>query len=306
MIISENQQGFVLPMTLIVLALLTVLSMGISQMAKNNISAAQLRKDSFEQELAAKREVQWVLYHLLVGKRTNRVVQLGQQKLPVDGSEVDRNDMLIHVQDNAGLLGLAFYQQEVFERLLVALTDKKSAELLAARLGDWVDQDHQSRFQGMEAEGYLKAGLLARPRNAAIRSLDELLDLSGMTTTLYNGTDSQLGLQDLLVAGGEGHFNIAVAPEILIGPVLNISGSKLKRVLALRRNQEWDTLYASVVHNTAFANEDYSPFSAGSQYQIRIDMKNGVSLHAMYAIEPYAKVPYRLMLWHYPDYVRGG
>jgi len=301
----SQQRGFVLPMTMIVIALLAVLSMGLSQQARFYIKNAEVGKDLLSQELLMKSNVQWVLYHLLVGVIDKGELKVDGLVFPLNGSVIKRDDMDIYIQDSAGLLGLSFYQEDVFERLLKQLTDEDSAKTLAARLGDWVDHDNISRYKGMEVSDYIRLGLTIRPRNGAIRSLDELLKLPGMTNELFNGSKDKFGLRDLLLAGGEGHFNLSAAPDILVGPVLGISGRRLKKVLELRAQKKWDVLYEFIKGNRAFYNDAYSPYSAGSQYQIKIYGKKREGIRVMYALQPFSRVPYHLMLWQYPDFHRG-
>jgi len=301
---ADMQKGFVLPMTLIVLALLTVLSMGLSQMARSHIRDVQLRSDLFNQGLAMKSRAQWVLYHLLTGVPEKRVFRTGAFELPVDATPVASSDMTIRVQDGAGLLGLAVFKPFVFESLLKKLLPRQDASILSARLGDWLDADNHVRYQGMEEADYVSAGLSVRPRNGALRSVDELLEIPGFTAELYNGVGGQQGLRDLLLAGGEVHFNLATAPEILIGPVLGVSGSELARIISLRAKGAWQQLSQRVNRNPVFT-EDFSPFAPGLLFQIRVRALSGMSLRAIYILEPYKDVPYRLVLWQYPDYERG-
>jgi len=299
----ELQQGFVLPMTLIILALLTVLSMGLSHMARNALSDVQNRKQMIDYELLFRSDVQRSLYHLLVGVPNKRIVQHGSFSLPVDGTVMHWGDANVRVQDAAGLLGLWYYRQPVFEGVLKHLTNQAQAQEIAARLGDWIDTDQRSRYKGMEASDYVKTRQMMLPRNAALRSLDELLEIPGLTPALFNGHGRVVGLRDLLLAGGEDHFNLAAAPNILVGPVLGISGSVLQQVLSLRRRGMWQALRLMVASNPVF--EGGSPFLPGFQYRITMTTAGGYSGRAIYRLVPNRVIPYELILWQYPDYERG-
>jgi len=302
-VFNQTQQGFVLPMTLIVLALLTVLSMGLSHMARNTLNEVQSRKVMVENELLFRSSVQWSLYHLLTGVPDKRVVQHGSFSLPIDGTSMHWGAVDVRVQDAAGLLGLWYYRQPVFEGVLKQLTGETQAQEIAARLGDWIDTDQRSRYSGMEASDYVKAKQMMLPRNAALRSLDELLEIPGITPALFNGHDGIVGLRDLLLAGGEDHFNLATASSILVGPVLGISGSVLQQVLSLRQRGMWQALRLMVGNNPLF--DGGSPFMPGFQYRITTTTPNGFSGRAIYRLLPNRAVPYELILWHYPDYERG-
>lgn len=300
---NHNQQGFVLPMTLIVLALLTVLSMGLSHMARNAVSEVQNRKAMVENELLFRSSVQWSLYHLLTGVPDKRVVRSDAFSLPIDGAPVQWNGVEVRVQDAAGLLGLWYYRQPIFKRLLKQLTSNQQALELSAKLGDWIDSDQRQRYRGMEISDYIKAKLPMLPRNAPLRSLDELLEIPGFSAGLFNGHDGVVGLRDLLLAGGEDHFNLATAPDILVGSMLGISGEKLQQVLSLRRRGMWKALALMVGDNPVFAGN--SLFMPGFQYRIMMKTADGVLGRAVYRLVPSKAIPYELILWQYPDYGRG-
>jgi len=300
---EQAQKGFVLPLTLIVLALLTVLSMGLSHMAHNTLNGVQSRKVVVENELLFRSSVQWSLYHLLTGVPNKRVVKHGSFSLPIDGTSMHWGAVDVRVQDVAGLLGLWYYRQPVFEGILKQLTSESQAQSLAARLGDWIDPDQRSRYRGMEASDYVKARKMMLPRNAALRSLDELLEIPGLSPVLFNGHDGVVGLRDLLLAGGEDHFNLATAPDILVGPILGVSGEKLQQVLSLRRRGMWQALKLMVGNNPLFDGD--SPFMPGFEYRITTTTSGGFSGRAIYRLVPNRAVPYELILWQYPDYERG-
>jgi len=302
-VFNKAEKGFVLPMTLIVLALLTVLSMGLSHMARNALHEVQERKALMKNELLFRSGVQWSLYHLLTGVPDKRVVRSGSFSLSVDGVAVRWNGVEVHVQDAAGLLGLWYYRQPVFKRVLEQLIPDQQALELSAKLGDWIDSDQRQRYGGMETSDYVKARLPMLPRNAALRSLDELLEIPGLSPALFNGHDGIVGLRDLLLAGGEDHFNLATSPDILVGSILGLSEEKLQQVLSLRRRGKWQALSLLVVNNPVFNGD--APFIPGFQYRLIIKTADGVVGRAMYRLVPSKAVPYELILWQYPDYERG-
>jgi len=299
----NRQKGFVLPMSLIVLALLTVLSMGLSQMARNHISDVQQRKQLFEQELKMKGSVQWVLYQLLTGVADKRVVNTGALVLPIDGQAVVRGGVEVRVQDAAGLLGLAYYQQDIVQSILENYVTEEEARGIAAKLGDWIDDDQRARYLGMEASDYVAEGRMMLPRNAPLRSLDELLELPGITPEIYNGGHGRAALRDLLLAGGVENFNFATAPNELIRSVMKVKGQELQQLLALRKQGDWQSLRHQLEAYPTFRGGN--PFQPGFEYRIMMLSSEGYALRAMYRVTVSNSVPYELILWQYPDHERG-
>ncbi|MCK5905536.1 MAG: general secretion pathway protein GspK, partial [Gammaproteobacteria bacterium] len=220
---QTNSQGFALPITLIVLSLLVVLSIGLSQMAGLNIAKIKQRQDHLTNELQLKNINQWVLYRLLTGTPSKHTRQSSTFSLPVDNSPIYYQNIKVQVQDAAGLMGLALYNQKKFEKLLKQITDKTSATKIAAQLKDWIDKDSLTSYQGMEVTGYIKTQQPMLPRNHAIRSLDELLELPAITPKLFNGSKNKQGLKEFILAGGTMTHNIATTPNVLLTPMLNIS-----------------------------------------------------------------------------------
>ncbi len=300
---KAGNKGFALPITLIVLSLLTVLSMGISQMARQNIAKIQSRQQFLQDELQLKNTSQWVLYQLLTGVPDKNVKRNNSYTLPVDNTAVSYNQVQVQVQDSAGLMGLYYYYPKRTEQLLKKLTDKQSAVKIAAQLKDWIDKDSRSSYQGMEAAGYRKTGQPMLPRNAPIRSLDELLELPAMTVALYNGSDHKTGIRDLMLAGGVAEFNIATAPDILLGPMLGITGKKLAQIKALKKAKDWTHIREATARMSLFS--DSSPLGQAYQYRVILTLPNGKKSRALYQLTPSKEKPYQQKQWQYPDNDRG-
>jgi len=287
-------------MTLIVLALLATLSMGLSQMARHAIADVEQRQMLLQQELTMKNAAQRALYYLLTGTPKIRSFSAKAIQLPVDGQWLTWGNVDISIQDEAGLMGLASYDQQAFEQLLTNWLSKSDARSMAARLADWIDADRLARPWGMEVEGYLKASLPMLPRDAPLRSLDGLLELPGMSPALYNGHGHVAGLRNLLVAGGADSFNPATAPDALIGPMMGLSDEQTKQFLALKKKHDWTSLQILFPGATT-RNIAYQP---GYVFVFRF-RAGGMQGRAMYRLSPFKTVPYRLIMWQYPDHARG-
>lgn len=290
-------------MTLIVLALLTVLAMGLSQMARGSLSDVQLRRDSFDAEVQLKSAGQWTLYQLLTSEADKFVLRNEKISLPINNSALSWKQTEVRIQDAAGLLGLGYYNQDSLKRLLELYLPSQEAKVLAARVGDWIDSDQIARQHGLEAVDYIKAGLPMLPRNGPLRSLDELLEIPGITPELYNGDEQHPGLRDLLMAGGAGYINLATAPAILIGPMMGVDAKAAKAMLLMRQRAEWGPLSQRIQVPDFFGrNQSFTP---DVQFRVKLKTDKGYSARAIYRLTPGKPVPYELILWQYPDFNRG-
>jgi len=280
--------------------------MGLSQVARQDISKIQQRKQLFNDEIKLKSSQQWVLYHLLTGvPDKNWLRGSGSRKsLLVDNSVINHNNVRLQIQDAAGLMGLYYYRYKPFEALLTNLVSRSKATQVAAQLKDWVDADSLVSHQGLEAAEYIKSGQKMLPRNGAIRSLDELLELPGMNKSLFNGDKKHPGLKELLLAGGVTEFNVSTAPDMLIGPMLGLHGSQLAQVLALKKSQDWGRLQ-KIIGSMSIFYDSSSPFDQAYQYRIIMTLDSGVQARSLVRLTPSKERPYRFKIWQYPDNDRG-
>ncbi|MDQ6973126.1 MAG: type II secretion system protein GspK, partial [Mariprofundaceae bacterium] len=279
----------------------STLSMGLSQMARHHVADVQQRQQLLDQELAMKSAAQRALYYLLTGTPKQRSFISGNVELPVDGQWLSWGNVEVSVQDGAGLMGLAIYNQDGLERLFVAGgVEQAEARVISARLGDWIDADSFVRPGGGEAATYLKSSAEMLPRDAPLRSLDGMLELPEISSELYNGIDGRPGLRDLLVAGSESYFNPASAPELLLGPVLGISDTQVAQLIALKRKQDWDSMRVLV----PYAQNIDIAYHPGFEFILRFRTATTQG-RAIYRLSPFKTVPYRLIMWQYPDHARG-
>jgi len=292
-------------MVLIILALLAVMAMGLSRMAGVQIQQMLVKKQIFEGYLHVQDSTQVALFRLLTGEPGPRLFQSGSMITPTDGSPLHLAGLLCHIQDEAGLLSLGEYDEARFKRLLQRLTDKKTALKLAARLGDWLDEDSRPRYQGMESADYIAAGLPIQPRNGPLRSLDELLELPGMTSALFNGDrqHGRPGLRDLLIAGGMGWFNAAAAPQALLEPYLKVTAKQAKLIVRARESGDW-SVFNEAVRSGGITYWELSPDMPGRAFRIRCDLGSGLLSRIQIQLKSRQKIPYIINLMQYPDYER--
>lgn len=124
-----------------------------------------------------------------------------------DGSEV-----MVEIQDEAGLFNVNLQDPLAIERLLAAAdVEETSARSLADALADFIDRDDLKRLNGAEAPEYRRAGL-SPPVNRWLMSGDEVFGAFGWR----EGLDASLRkrLADLTTASSvTAPFNINTAPE---------------------------------------------------------------------------------------------
>lgn len=108
------------------------------------------------------------------------------------------------------------------------LDDYATADHLAQTIMDWEDPDSLARPNGLERDGYLKKGLLALPANAPFRSVDELLDVDGMTPGIY------AQVAPYLTVYGSGTVNINSAPVPVLRAIPGMTDEILANIVSQR------------------------------------------------------------------------
>ena len=94
--------------------------------------------------------------------------------------------------------------------------NEDEVEALLDAIEDWRDPDDLRRLQGAEDSEYQAAGRITGPKNAPFESLEELLQVLGMTPELYEQV-----VNSLTVSGHKG-INPAAASLIVLSAVPNI------------------------------------------------------------------------------------
>ena len=302
---AAKRAGFVLPVVLIVLALLTVMSMAMSQMARDRVAEIQMRKELWEREKAARAASEAIIYALLTGSYGIRSCRSGDVELNIDGRPSEIMNAPVVVQDGAGLFSLAFYNEAKFRLLIEKLVDANTARKISAELGDWIDEDSRARFRGLESAGYRARGLPQRPRNAPVRSVEELLQLPSMTADIFYGAEGKPGIRELVLAGGSDHFNMGTAPEWVLGPMLGTRGAHESALLSAKLRENWQAML-EMVSPVDWVFNQASPLAPGARYVVKFPAGEDAPIRLHVYLDPFAEdIPYKLIDWRVPDYGSG-
>jgi general secretion pathway protein K len=98
------------------------------------------------------------------------------------------------------------------DKLLQCLgIDKVDRDVIVDSILDWLDTNDDHRMNGAESDDYyLKLPVPYRARNGQMESINELLQIKGVTPALFEGVDGRPGLRDVLTTrGGVPNINTA-------------------------------------------------------------------------------------------------
>jgi type II secretory pathway component PulK len=299
---GRTVNGFALPLVLIILALLTALSFGLARLVSANMQLLQERKTEWTEELQLRDALEKAVHMLLVGKYDPKSVSLDSASLPLNSAPVMINGLTVRVQSWSGLYSLSFLGYQNSNAVFRQMMDSKTAQRLSAELGDWIDEDTRGRFRGGEGADYATRKMLQRPRNAPLRSIDELLELPSVTPDMMNGRGNTPGFRDLFLAGGEDNFDLGTAPDILVGPLLGLSGATAREVIEARKEADWSKVRFLIDENHWVFN-DHPAFYKGPNYRLEFESKRGVTSRVQMKLTPYdPQGLYAIIDWQVPDY----
>lgn len=294
--------GFALPLVLIILALLTALSFGLTRMVSTNMLLLQERKSDWAEEMQLRDVLERVVLMLLVGEYSHRSVSYEAVKLPLNNSPIKVNDFTVRVQSWSGLYSLSLLSPRKVEAVLQQTMDSKMAQQISAELSDWIDEDDRRRFRGREAADYASGKLRQRPRNAPLRTIDEMLELPSVTPAMMNGVNGAPGFRDIFLAGGEDNFDVGTAPDILIGPLLGLSDAAAREVIQARNEANWSKVRFLIDENHWVFN-DHPPFYKGLKYRLEFESDRNVTSRVQIKLAPYnPQGLYAIIDWQVPDY----
>jgi general secretion pathway protein K len=191
------QRGIALVVTLWGVLLLAVLTGTVVALSRTETRLVESHLATARHAAAVNSAIAWATQQLLATRPG--------QGLRVDGSpvtfEFDGQSLEVRATLEAGRIDLNWAPDEVVEALfrVQGVASGDAAEWVA-KLRDWQDEDDDRRPGGAEYVDYQAAGLSYGPRNAPLKSLDELQLLLGMprrlaaclaqASTVYTGSRS--------------------------------------------------------------------------------------------------------------------
>lgn len=298
----SREKAFALPLVLVILATLTIMSISLSRMSKAQMNIAVQQQQEWRDELVIQDAFNSLLVLLLTAKRTPASLEANGISIPLDGRWIDYAGIQVSLQDGNGLF-LVQPSQRYWELLLQQYMDDREANRIAARVVDWIDQDSIASTNGMERAEYLAAGLQSLPRNGQLRSLDELLNIPGITPALFNGTGADMrGLRDLVMLNlTSPGFNPATAPKEVLKAFGNLDNSQVAALIRAREQQNWG-LVAQLIDASQLG--EAVQLKAGLEVILRFRAPSGAKARVAVRTSYSHLKPYEILYWYFPDYDR--
>ena len=178
----NSQHGIALVLVLWVLLLLTIITGSFALMARMDRLEAHALLSGTQARLSAQAAINLAVLALRDPEDETRMRADGR----VYQQEIDGVLVEVSAIDERGKLDINATDELTMANLFTGHgMDLDAAEVLAAAVMDWRDEDELERVNGAEEDAYLAAGLEIGPANRPFMMTEELLQVIGMEYELY-------------------------------------------------------------------------------------------------------------------------
>lgn len=179
---GRGDGGFAMVTAVVAVGLFAWIALMVLQGDRGDAMLARAATDRARLEAAADAGVMIALHGLGQENRTLR--------WPIDGTartlSFDETALTVRVEDERGKVPINTASPQVLRHLLAGIgLQGEDLDALQDAILDWIDGDDAPRAYGAEDKSYLAAGAEMSPRNEAILSLEELLEVRGMTSERF-------------------------------------------------------------------------------------------------------------------------
>jgi general secretion pathway protein K len=147
---------------------------------------------------------------------------------------IDAGRLSYRLTDESARLNLNRATREVLDRLLEdAGVEKSVRDVIVDSIQDWRDPNEEHRLNGAESDYYLALPVPYRSKNADFTSVDELLQVRGVTRDLLYGRPEAPGLAEHLTVFGSGAVNVNTASPVVLR-ALGLAAAEVEALVGRR------------------------------------------------------------------------
>lgn len=226
--VGTSDAGVALIVVLLLLALLLAIvgefaqAMRLEAVAATNFRSAL--SETWLAEAGYQRAVAEILPDALSheldvnGALAFRRTRLGTPTVPTRlNLRIDPGHLSYRLTDESARLNLNRATRDELDRLLDgAGVEKTDRDVIIDSIQDWRDPNEEHRLNGAESDYYLALPVPYRSKNADFDSIDELLQVRGVTRELLYGRAQTPGLAEHLTVFGTGGINVNTASPVVL------------------------------------------------------------------------------------------
>lgn len=208
---------------------------------------------------------------------------------------LDEAVLEISITDERGKLDINAADEPTLYNLFAnSGVEPEDAELMAAAVLDWRDEDEMERVNGAEVDTYLAAGFQVGPANRPFLMIEELLQVMGMSYELFRRIEP-----GITVFSRSGMPDIAYAPPEALMAIEDITLEEARNFVQERNAQDPESMMGLALPN----GQVIMAQGRGLTYSIRskATMPNGVWEQLEVTLRLGGggdrNLPYRVMRW---------
>lgn len=225
-----GEQGFVLVLTLWILAAIAIAAAYFGERVQASLRLATARQSDNEAQVALSNARAEVLFRIAITPMSRIGLGDPPNYVRLDDRPYQVADSRVQLQDAAGLLDLNRSSDDAMTRFLrtAGVADENRSALIDA-LRDYADSDDLRRLHGAEVRQYQREGL---PRNAPLISPLEVRDVFGwgQQVSLWEGGR----LTDALTTDGEPAINPNTASWRVLTAIPMVTPEIAQAIIARR------------------------------------------------------------------------
>ena len=244
---AGDDRGFALVAVLLVLAILGIVAAEFAFSMRLEASAVRAYRDGVAGAHLAEAAIEQAIREIsadfayVVGCQDDDPVRFyardGSALPPLPRSDVPLGSgrFAYTITDEEGRLDLNRSTPDRLDRLLRAHgIDKSDRDTIVDSIQDWRDANDSYRANGAESEDYyLKRPVPHRARNANLDSVQELLQIKGVTDALFRGTDERPGIVRDVTVRTRGQVNVNTARKNVLTAV-GLAEAQIGQITATR------------------------------------------------------------------------
>jgi general secretion pathway protein K len=250
---TGDERGFALIAVLLVLAVLGIVGAEFAYSMRLEASSMRAWRDSIGAAHLAEAGVEQAMREIAAAGDGSYVTMADDglltfydknlaafPRLARTGVRLGPGEFSYRITDEQARLNLNNPQGDRLDKLLQCMgVDKLARDQIVDAILDWIDPNEEHRTNGAESEDYyLKLPTPYRARNAAIESLNELLQIKGITPALFRGADGKIGLVDVLTVRAPGQVNVNTAsPPVFCA--MGVSDAQISEFVQTRRDHPY-------------------------------------------------------------------
>ena len=244
----HSEKGVALLMVLWVLTILMVIVLSFSFMARTETHATLVFKERMEMKFLAEAAVQRGIEEILYMKQNPQLAQLeGSDIWKTDGTpyrgRLGEGDYAVRITDESGKIDINTLNDTsgiILKTLLTQMgVQDEDADTIVDSILDWKDADDLVRLHGAESDYYMSLPSPYKAKNANFDTLEELLQVKGMTYGIFFGNEGKKGIVDFItITSNMNVINVNAAPKEVLMAVPGITPEIADAIISYRQNKK--------------------------------------------------------------------